>query len=157
MTPLRQKMIEDMQLRGLAEKTQDSYARAVRQLAEHYAKSPEYISEEEVRAYFLYQKNEKQVSVSKWVVDLTGIKFLYERTLKRKWQLWDLVKPPKEKKLPVVLSRDEVRSLLSKLSGNYRLCAELMYGSGLRLMEVCRLRAGTGCGYQDSAGTTGAQ
>ena len=75
MTPLRQKMVEDMQLRGLAETTQESYARAVQQLAEYYGKSPEYISEEEVRAYLLYQKNEKQVSVSKWVVDLTGIKF----------------------------------------------------------------------------------
>jgi hypothetical protein len=53
MTKLRQRMIEDMQLRGLAEKTQDAYLRAVRQLAEYYAKSPDQISEEELRQYFL--------------------------------------------------------------------------------------------------------
>jgi site-specific recombinase XerD len=141
MTPLREKMIEDLQLRGLAEKTQDSYVRAVRQLAEHYGKSPEYISEEEVRRYFLYQKNEKQVSVSKWVVDLTGIKFLYERTLKRKWQLWDLVKPPKEKKLPVVLSREEVYQVLSSLrKAHYRVCLSTIYGCGLRLQEGVQLQ-----------------
>jgi integrase/recombinase XerD len=141
MTPLRQKMVEDMQLRGLAEKTRDSYARAVRQLAEHYGKSPEYISEEEVRAYFLYQKNEQQVSVSKWVVDLTGIKFLYEQTLKRKWQLWDLVKPPKEQKLPVVLSRAETYQVLSGLSkAHYRVCLSTIYGCGLRLQEGVQLQ-----------------
>ncbi len=141
MTPLRQKMIEDMQLWGLAEKTQDSYARAVRQLAEHYGKSPEYLSEEEVRGYFLYQKNEQQVSVSKWLVDLTGIKFLYERTLKRKWQLWDLVKPAKEEKLPVVLSRAEVYQVLSGLrKAHYRVCLSTIYGCGLRLQEGVQLQ-----------------
>jgi integrase/recombinase XerD len=54
MTPLRQRMVEDMQLRGLSEKTQEAYVRAVRQLAEHYGKSPAQISEEELRQYFLY-------------------------------------------------------------------------------------------------------
>ncbi len=115
--------------------------RAVRQLAEHYGKSPEYISEEEVRAYFLYQKNEKQVSVSKWMVDLTGIKFLYERTLKRKWQLWDLMKPPKEEKLPVVLSKEEAYQVLSGLrKAHYRVCLSTIYGCGLRLQEGVQLQ-----------------
>ena len=59
MTPLRQRMIEDLQLRGMSERTQESYVRAVRQLAEHYNKSPQIITEEELRDYFLYVKNEK--------------------------------------------------------------------------------------------------
>ncbi len=54
MTALRERMIEDMQLRGLAERTQDSYVRSVRQLAQYYGKSPEEVSEEELRQYFLY-------------------------------------------------------------------------------------------------------
>ena len=54
MNPLRQRMVEDMQLRGLSEKTQEAYVRAVRQLAEHYGKSPDCISEEELRQYFLH-------------------------------------------------------------------------------------------------------
>ena len=64
MTPLRQRMIEDMQLRGLSENTQEAYVRAVRQLAEYYNKSPEQISDEELRQYFLYLKNAKKVSRS---------------------------------------------------------------------------------------------
>ena len=61
MTHLRQKMIEDMQLRGLSEKTQEIYVQAVRQLAEHYGKSPDKIGEEQISQYFLYLKNTKQV------------------------------------------------------------------------------------------------
>ncbi|MCB9434945.1 MAG: phage integrase N-terminal SAM-like domain-containing protein [Ardenticatenaceae bacterium] len=61
MTPLREKMLADLQLRGLAVKTQDAYIRAVRQLAAHYDKSPDQITEEELRMYFLYLKNEKQL------------------------------------------------------------------------------------------------
>jgi len=59
MTPLRQRMIEDLQLRGLSEITQDRYVRAVRQLAEYYDKSPDKITEEELRRYFLYLKRER--------------------------------------------------------------------------------------------------
>ena len=60
MTPLRQRMVEDMQLRGLSKKTQEAYVRAVRQLAEHYGKSPDRIDEEELRQYFLHAKNDRQ-------------------------------------------------------------------------------------------------
>ena len=70
MTPLRQRMIEDLQLRGLSAKTQDAYLRAVRQLAEHYHKSPDLITEEELRLYFLYLKNDKQVSRSGFTIAL---------------------------------------------------------------------------------------
>ena len=73
MTPLRQRMIEDMQLRGLSEKTQAAYVLAVRQLAEHYSKSPSQISEEELRQYFLYLRNIKHVSASTFTVALCGL------------------------------------------------------------------------------------
>ena len=89
MTPLRQKMIEDMQLRGLSEITQDRYVRAVRQLAEHYEKSPDKITEEELRRYLLYLKNDKQASRSTCTVALCGIKFFYKHTLKREWPTLD--------------------------------------------------------------------
>ena len=75
MTPLRQRMIEDMQLRELPEITQDRYVRAVRQLADYYGRSPDKIAEEELRRYFLHLKNEKQVSRSTCTVALCGIKF----------------------------------------------------------------------------------
>ena len=106
MTLLRQQMLEDMQLRGLhsaplrdfvAPKTQEAYVRAVMQLAKHYDKSPEVIDEEDLRQYFLYLKNEKQVSRITVTIALCVIKFLFEHTLKREWALFDLVRPAREK------------------------------------------------------------
>ena len=76
MTPLRQRMIADLQLRGLSERTQEMYVRAVRQLAEHYHKAPNLITEEELRQYFLYLKNVTHYSRSARTIALCGIKFL---------------------------------------------------------------------------------
>jgi len=82
MTPLRQRMIDDLQLRGMSERTQEMYVRAVRQLAEHYRKSPDRISEEELRDYFLYCANVKKWSRVASTIALCGIKFFYTQTLK---------------------------------------------------------------------------
>ena len=73
-------MIEDMQLRGLSTSTQENYVRVVRQLAEYYGKSPDRITEEELRQYFLYLKNVKQVSRSTCRIALSGIKFFFQHT-----------------------------------------------------------------------------
>lgn len=136
MTPLRQRMLNDMQLRGLASKTQEAYALAVRQLAVYYGKSPDQISEEELRDYFLYLKNEKKVSRSTCTQALCGIKFFFEQTLQRQWKTFDLVRPAKEHKLPVVLSVNEVQRILSQLEKPaYRACLTVIYGCGLRLGE----------------------
>src|SRR5919197_1832405 len=83
MTPLRRRMLEDMQLRGLAPKTQQAYIRAVRQLAEYYDKSPDQITEEELRLYFLYLTTEKHLARSTTTVTLSALKFLFEHTLRQ--------------------------------------------------------------------------
>ena len=141
MTPLRQRMVEDMQLRGLSEKTQEAYVRAVRQLAEHYGKSPDRVGEEELRHYFLYLKNDKQVSSSTLTVTLNGIKFFYQHTLRREWPTFGLVRSPREKKLPVVLSVAEVRRILGCLRRpRYRVCLSTIYACGLRLQEGVHLQ-----------------
>lgn len=75
MTPLRQKMIDGMQLRGLSERTQQACVGAMQQLALHYGKSPDLITEEELRQYFLYLKNERQYSRSTTTVALCAVKF----------------------------------------------------------------------------------
>jgi len=85
MTPLRQRMVAGLQLCGLSEKTQESYVRAVRQLAEHQGKSPDCIGEEELRLYLLYLKNDEQVSPSAFTIALCGIKFFFQHTLRREW------------------------------------------------------------------------
>ena len=141
MNPLRQKMVEDMQLRGLSEKTQDAYVRAVRQLAEHSGKSPDCISEEELRQYFLSLTNGKRVSPSTLTVALCGIKFFYEHTLRREWTTLDLVRPVREKKLPVVLSRAEVRRILGHIRHpRYGVCLSTIYACGRRLSEGVHLQ-----------------
>jgi len=141
MTALRQKMIEDMQLHSFAERTQDSYLRAVRQLAAYFNKPPDQIIEEELRQYFLYLKNVKKASRSTITLALCGIKFFYEHTLQRQWAVLALVRPPQEKKLPVVLSVGEVRQVLDRVRHwHYRVCLSTIYACGLRLQEGLHLQ-----------------
>ena len=141
MTVLSQKMLEDLQLHGLAARTQDSYVSAVRQLAKHYHKSPDKLDEEELRQYFLYLKNVKQVSNSTFQIALCGIKFFYEHTLERAWHTLELVRPTQVKKLPVVLSMAEVGRILSCIHHErYRVCLSTIYACGLRLLEGVQLQ-----------------
>ena len=112
MSALRQKMIEDMQLKGLAVRTQEAYVNAVLQLSRRFKKSPDNIAEEELREYFLYLKNEKRVAESTFSIALCGIKFFYEQTLKKEWHTLELIRPNRKKKLPVVLSVEEVKRIL---------------------------------------------
>ena len=106
MTPIRRKMIEDMQLHGLSEATQKSYVGHVRQLAAYYHKSPDQLSEEEVRRYVLYLQNEKKAAHATCAVAVAALRFFYQQTLQKTWGLFDLLRPRREKKLPVVLSAE---------------------------------------------------
>jgi integrase/recombinase XerD len=83
MTPLRQRMLENMQLRGLAARTQESYLAAVQQLAVHFARSPDLLTEEQLRQYFLYLRNDKRLAPNTVNVALNAVKFLYVHTLQR--------------------------------------------------------------------------
>jgi integrase/recombinase XerD len=141
MTTLRRRMLEDLQLRGLAPKTQQCYLAAVHQLAQHYRRPPDQLSDEELRQYFLFLLNEKKVAESTFRIHLYGIRFFYERTLKRPWPVFDLVRPRTLQKLPVVLSRREVRSLLALVEHpKARMCLQLIYACGLRLTEGTQLQ-----------------
>ncbi len=143
MTALRQRMMEDMQLRGLAARTQDSYVRVVRQLAEHYGKSPELITAEELRQYFLYLRQKKQVTASTYNVAWCGLRFFYQYTLQRAWPETNLIHLPQAEKLPVVLSVAEVQRVLGCVRRPaYRVCLSTIYSCGLRLLEGVRLQVG---------------
>ena len=105
-------------MRGLSARTQEAYTRAVWQLAAYYQRSPAQLSDEDLRQYFLYLANEKKLA-RPTTIALCGIKFFYEQTLKQPWPTLRFVRPAREWKLPVVLSRQEVRQILSlvKLPG----------------------------------------
>jgi integrase/recombinase XerD len=141
MTPLRQRMLEDMQLRGLAERTQEAYLSAVQQLALHYGKSPDLITEDELRQYFLFLCNDKRLAPNTTNVALNGIKFFYTYTLQRPWPFRDLIRPPIPKKLPVVLSPEEVWRIVEHVRRpQYRVCLSVIAACGLRLLEGVRLQ-----------------
>lgn len=141
MTPLRQKLIEDMQLKGLAERTQEAYVRAVQGLAEYYNKSPEQMSDSELRQYLLYLKNERQLSASSRIQVVCALKFLYQHTLGQDCPILDFIKPERELKLPEVLSREEVQRVLGCIrKAHYRVCLSTIYSCGLRLKEGVNLQ-----------------
>lgn len=141
MTILRQKMIDDMRLREFSPNTQRAYLRAVRQLAEHYWKSPDKISEEELRGYLLHLKDDPARSQSSYMVALYGLKFFYRHTIRKEWPVLELARPRKDKQLPVVLSGDEVQRILACLRlEHYQVCLSTMYACGLRAREGNHLR-----------------
>lgn len=141
MKHLRKRMIEDLQLRGMSERTIGMYTRAVRQLAVHYHKSPDKITEEELRQYFLYNKNVRKWSRTASTISLCGIKFFYTYTLQRDWTTIELVRPAPEKKLPTILSNEEVHRILNLVKmKRHQTCLYIIYSCGLRLQEGTHLQ-----------------
>ena len=136
MTELRHRMLEDMQLRGFAARTQEAYFSAVSQLVRHCHKSAEEITEDELRDYFLYLVNVKKLARASITIALCGIKFCFQQTLKKEWPTLNLIRPRRERRLPVVLSREEVRRILQEIRiPTYRACLTTIYACGLRLTE----------------------
>ena len=137
----KQRMIEDMKLRGLAPRTQDRYLYAIKALAKYCHRPLSKITERQVRKYLLYLIESKGYAKSTFNIDLNAIKFLYRRTLGREWNLLQLKCTKTSKKLPIVLSRDEVWSLLDLVQRPIpRMCLTLMYTCGMRVSEAVNLR-----------------
>jgi hypothetical protein len=101
MTPLRHRMLEDMQLRALSPRTQEAYIRAVRQLAEHFRKSPDLVTDEELRQYFLHLTQVQHYARATVTIALCGIKFFIEHTLGKTFTSLSLMRPPQTHTLPV--------------------------------------------------------
>jgi integrase/recombinase XerD len=138
---LRQRFFEDLQLQGLSERTQQAYVRTVRQLADHYGKSPDLMTEEDLRQYFLYVKTVKKWSRATMTQAICGIKRFFETTLKRDWTTLEVVRPAKEKRLPVILTVEEVRRILSAIRLlRYKACLTTIYSCGLRIKEAVHLQ-----------------
>src|SRR4051812_13154664 len=142
-TALRQRMLQDLQLAGLRERTQEAYLRAVRQLADHFHTPPDRLSEPQVREYFLHLKNDKKFASASLVIAYSGIKFFYSHTAPRDWPTLQRLRVRKEKRLPDVLSVDEVRRLIAAVRTHHnRTYFWTVYSLGLRLEEGLRLQVG---------------
>ncbi len=138
---LQKRMIEDMQLRGFSSRTQDSYVRSVSSLALYYKRSPGLLSEEEIRKYFVHLTCERKLARPTVTIALCGIKFFYVKTLRRDWSLTGVPVPKREKFLPVILSKKETYTILSKIRiVRHAACLGLIYACGLRISEACSVK-----------------
>ena len=142
-TPLRQQMQQDLQLAGLSERTQEAYLRAVRQLAAHFRQAPDQLTENQLREYLLYLKNDKQFAPSSLIVAACGIKFFYTHTAPRDWKTLQKLRVPRAKTLPDVMTIDEVRRLIDAVrTPHNRAYFWTVYSLGLRLQEGLNLQVG---------------
>ena len=142
-TPLRKRMAEDLKLAGFAERTQECYVRAVRQLAEHYGRSPDTLSDQQIRDYFLYLKDAKKFARGSMSIAFSGIRFVYDKTCPKNLPSLKRIRVRHEKAIPVVLSREEVAKILSGVRLlRYRAVLTTIYSCGLRIQEGTHLQVG---------------
>jgi integrase/recombinase XerD len=141
MTPLRQRMIEDMQLRNLAPVTQRNYIAHAAAYARFFGQSPEALDQEAVRQYLLYLINERKMSPEGVNQQVSALKFLYLTTLELPWSDADFPRVKRAHKLPVVLSHEELLTFFDHVpSLKYRAALMLCYGAGLRVSEAVALK-----------------
>lgn len=141
MTPLREKMVRDMQLRRLSDNTQRVYTHAVFALARHYMKAPDRLTNEQVKAYILYLINERKLAWSTCDTNIAGLQFFYGITLGR--DSMRLAIPPRksEKRLPEILSAEEISRLVAAPKNlKHRVLLATAYSAGLRVSELVHLK-----------------
>jgi integrase/recombinase XerD len=141
MTALRRRMIEDMTLRNFAPHTIQVYVERVATFARYYNVSPQRLGPEQIRAYLLYLVQERHVSWSYFNQARCALQFLYRVTLGKDWVVEAVACPKQQKKLPIVLSLDELVQFFKAVTNlKHRAILMTTYAAGLRLSEVCHLR-----------------
>ena len=141
MSPLRQQMNSDMVLRGLAERTRETYLAAVAGIARHYGRSPDRLSEAEVERYLLHLIEERKLAWSSTNQAACALTFLFHVTLKQPRTTFRIPRRKLAAKLPEILSREEVRLLLDASANlKHRALLTTTYAAGLRVSEVCSLK-----------------
>ena len=141
MTPLRQRMQEDLQIRRYSPTTIRLYLRAMAEFARHFGKTPDRLGAEQIRQYQLFLIKEKKVSRPTFIQMVCALRFFYTHTLSRKIPMERIPFPRRERKLPLILSREEVKALLQAPSDlRHRTLLAILYGCGLRVSELTELK-----------------
>ncbi len=134
-------MIQDLQLKGATQQTQNIYLREVSNFAKYFSKSPDEITEDEIKEYLLHLKKDRDLADGTFRFYVAGIKFLYRTTLQKEWMVDKIKFGKRKKKLPVVLDLSEVQALFSVTENiKHKAILILTYSSGLRISETSRLK-----------------
>jgi len=132
-----------LKLAGLAERTQEHYTRQVRLLVDFYGKTPDLVSEEELQEYLLYRKNSGKWSGGAMRICYSALRFFFEKVLQRNWHFFVYLRAERARKLPAVLSKQEISSILSLLrTPQNHAFIFTVYSCGLRLQEALNLQVG---------------
>ena len=141
MTPLRQKMINDMKLRRFSTSTQQAYVDAVAGLARFFNQAPDRLNEENVQAYLLHLMEERKLSWSSCNIAVSGLRFFYGKTLGRRSMCLAIPPRKQKKQLPEILSTEELERLFASATNpKHRMMLMTTYAGGLRVSEVVRLK-----------------
>jgi len=143
-TPLRQRMIDDMTVRNLSPRTIAVYVSSVAAFALYFHASPDKLTADDIKTYQLYLVRVKRISLSTLKIVVSALRFLYRVTIGVDWPIEYIVYPKRERRLPEILSLDEVELFLNSVGCNIKHRAMLVtaYATGLRLSEVAALRIG---------------
>ena len=138
MTSLRQRMLEDMQVRRLSPFTQRTYVETVARFARYFDRSPERLGPEQIRAYQVYLATERRLATGSLLVAVAALRFLYRVTLRKRWSFDDVIPAPKKpQSLPVVLSPQEVVVFLDAVkAAKHRAILTTCYAAGLRTIQL---------------------
>jgi site-specific recombinase XerD len=138
---LRDKMKKDMELKNLSERTIETYLKCVKNFVSHYGKSPEAIEHNGIREFLYYLLKVKNASQATINQHYSALKFFYQTTLGRDWDALKIPRSRRIKKLPVVLSKEEVRAVLREIQNlKYKALLMTIYSGGLRLGEAIKLK-----------------
>ncbi len=142
MTRLRQRMLDDLRRRNYSPDTIRGYIRAVQQFAEYFGHSPEQMGAEELRHYQIHLLHERKLALGTVENNISALRFLYKKTLKRRDLAFDDLPFPKQPRtLPTVLSQDEVTRLIEAAPNRmHRMLLMVLYATGMRRTEASQLK-----------------
>lgn len=136
-----QKAEKALQLSGKSDRTIKSYTRALRQLVDFTGKTPDQIIQSDLEDYFLHRENIDKWASSTMRISQCGIRFYFRNVLERDWSIFNYLSTKRERKLPSILSKEEVFRILSQVTAHhYRTYLSTVYSCGLRLSEALNLQ-----------------
>ena len=143
MTHLRQLVLDELERRNYSQATVRAYISAIRQFAEHFHRSPDQLGPDQVREYQIHLVRDRKLTPHAVQVQMSALRFLFGKTLRRQWRPDDMPMPRVPRRLPTILSADEVaRMIESADSLLHRTILMTLYATGMRRTELCHVKVG---------------